>query len=139
MTLTHPRLPDWQDRLSALIARAHREPFVWGQRDCCLWAADAALALTGIDHAADLRETYTDKASALAVLSRIGGLRGAADRAGRRIRPAFAIEGDVAIVRSGGHPCLAVRAANVWLCSTARGLFAASPESAVIAWRIGNA
>lgn len=134
-----PRLPDWPARLSALVATAHRTPWAWGTRDCCLWAADAALALTGVDHASDLRGTYCDEAGAMRVLQRIGGLRGAAGRAGQRIRPGLTIEGDVAIVRSAGKPCLGVRVADVWLLATKQGLFAAPLGAAVMAWGIGHA
>lgn len=134
-----PRVPDWPARLSALVACAHRTPFAWGVRDCCLWAADAVQAMTGIDHAADLRGQYADEAGALLVLRRIGGLRGAADRAGRRIRPAFAQEGDVGLVRSAGKPCLAVRAGDVWMIATRAGLLAVPLQAAVMAWGVGHA
>lgn len=49
------RLPDWRERLAAFIARRRTQPFVWGASDCCLLAADAALAITGHDYAAPLR------------------------------------------------------------------------------------
>jgi len=134
-----PRLPNWPARLSALVAAAHARAFAWGAFDCCLWAADAGVALTGIDHAADLRGQYSDEAGALQVLQRIGGLRGAADRGGPRIRPGFAWEGDVGLVRSAGKPCLAVKAGAVWLCATKRGLFQVPTGAAVLAWGVGHA
>lgn len=134
-----PRLPDWPARLSVLVAQAHYTPFAWGQRDCCLWAADAAQALTGVDPAADLRGTYSTDAGALAALQRVGGLRGAAGRGGVPIRPAYAIDGDAGLVRSAGKPCLGVRVGGVWLLATQGGLFAVSADAAVMAWGVGHA
>lgn len=132
------RLPDWEPRLHRLVANAHRVGFAWGVRDCCLWAADAARAVTGHDFAADLRGTYRDEAGALEVLRRIGGLRGAAGRAGPRIAPNFAIEGDVGLCRGmNGKACLGVRVSSVWMLKTMTGLVAV--PSAVLAWGIGHA
>lgn len=138
-TMLHPRLPGWESRLQGLINQAQRTPFQWGVRDCCLWAADAALALTGRDPAADVRGTYTDEAGAMEVLRRFGGLRGVAARGGQRIRPAFAMDGDVGLVRSAGKPCLAVWAAGSWMLTTRAGLWAAPAGAAVMAWGVGHA
>ena len=140
MTLTHPRLPDWQDRLSALIARAHREPFVWGQRDCCLWAADAMLAITGFDPAAGLRGRYSNATGAYRLLRTIGGLRGAGQWGGPQLPgPRFARDGDVGIVDGSDRPMLAVRSAEVWLCAATKGLRALPVDAARIAWGVGHA
>lgn len=133
------RLPDWSTRLDALVRQAHRTAFAWGVRDCCLWAADAALAVTGIDHAADVRGTYQDEPGALAVLQRLGGLVGVADRGGPRIAVSRVLDGDVGLVRWAGKPCLGVRIADVWLLSSREGLCAAPGDSAVWAWGIGHA
>ncbi|WP_408068300.1 DUF6950 family protein [Yersinia nurmii] len=35
-----------------------REAFLWGQHDCCLFVADCAEAVCGIDSAGDYRGTY---------------------------------------------------------------------------------
>ena len=67
------RLPDWPERLAALV-EAHRErPFVWGTHDCCTFAADAMQAVAGIDPAAPWRGAYDTEAGALACLDE-GGL-----------------------------------------------------------------
>jgi hypothetical protein len=55
-----------------LLANA-KAPFVWGQHDCCLFAANAVQAFTGFDLAADFRGKYTDKASAFAAVQAITG------------------------------------------------------------------
>jgi len=47
MTLT--RFPDWQVRFEAFMRERAAMPFAWGRNDCALFAADAVLALTGVD------------------------------------------------------------------------------------------
>ncbi len=48
MSAVLARTPGWPRRLSDLVAERHGAAFAWGSRDCCLWAADAVLALTEI-------------------------------------------------------------------------------------------
>ena len=48
-TPSHPRLPDWQPRLQALIQARLAAPFAWGEHDCCLFVCDAVQAITGQD------------------------------------------------------------------------------------------
>lgn len=66
-----PRRADWRARLCDLIHERRTTPFVWGGSDCCLWAADAALAMTGHDFAAPLRG-YGSQFGALRALVRLG-------------------------------------------------------------------
>ena len=134
------RLPDWPARLSELVTRAHALPFAWGSHDCCLWAADAVVALTGRDPAIDLRGLYFDEFGAYRALRAVGGLLGAGQRTGRRLtNPRFALDGDVAIVSDGRLPMLAVRSADVWLCAATQGLHALPIDAARIAWGVGHA
>ena len=134
------RLPDWPARLSALVAQAHRLPFAWGVHDCCLWAADAVVAVTGVDPAQDLRGRYFDAIDAYRALRQIGGLLGAGQRTGTRLAgPGFALDGDVALVHDGRRPMLAVRSGGVWLAAASTGLFALPSDSARITWGVGHA
>lgn len=135
---TH-RPPGWEARLSALVAQRHRCGFAIGVHDCCLWAADAVLAIMGVDLARDIRGTYHDAAGAARVLRAIGGLRGAAARAGAPLAsPAYAVDGDVGLVRFSGKPLLAVRAGGVWLAQATAGLIGVSDSSAARAWGVGH-
>lgn len=96
------RLPDWDDRLSALIAERFDAPFAWGSHDCALWGADVVAALTGLDHGAAFRGTYSDARGAAAALR----LHGAGtivktfDAHLTRCRPAFARRGDLVKARA---------------------------------------
>ena len=41
--------------LNQHIDAARGKPFKRGSHDCCMWAADVVVALTGIDYAEDFR------------------------------------------------------------------------------------
>ena len=133
------RVNDWPFALSALVARRLQTPCEWGSHDCCLWAADAVLALTGVDYASAERGAYTDAATGMAVLTAAGGLLSVADRAGPRIGVAFAREGDIGLIAaSADSPAvLAVRIGTAWLAPAANGLHGLAEAS--IAWGIGHA
>lgn len=133
---TH-RLRDWPERLAALFAASAARPFEWGSFDCCLFAADAVLAVTGHDPAADLRATYSTEAGAARVLRRHGGVAGvAAARAGREVSPALAQPGDVGLSHHNPElPALAVWGGCAWHQAGAVGLEVVPAESVARAWR----
>ncbi|MFC6644133.1 DUF6950 family protein [Granulicella cerasi] len=59
-------LPDY-------LLSCYSKPFVWGTLDCCLFAAGAALTMTGVDIAEEFRGKYTDEASAFALIKTVTG------------------------------------------------------------------
>lgn len=69
------RVDHWPMALSEVAAQAEarRAPFAYGTWDCCLWAAEAVQAITGVDYMAALRG-YASKEEADALLSEHGGL-----------------------------------------------------------------
>ena len=84
------------------IEQATLKPFAWGVHDCCLFAADVVLAMTGIDYASGFRGVYNTKAGAMALL----GMRTLHDvlkeRLGEPIPWQFAQRGDVVLVTVAG-------------------------------------
>ena len=131
------RLRDWQSRLSVCLAERWARPFVWGQQDCALFAADCMASCTGEDPAAELRGTYRDAVGAAAVIRRLGGLAEiAAARAGEEVPPSMAQLGDVGLVSSAGRDCLAVCAGDGWVAPAADGLARAPLTAASRAWRL---
>lgn len=133
--MTEPRLRDWQSRLEALIAERDHAPFAWGTNDCCTFACDVILAMTGKDPAAGLRDHRTASDAAL-TLSAHGGVLELADaRLGERIRPALAQVGDVGLVDSPEGPALAVLGGTQWLGPRGAGLARLPFDAARIAWR----
>jgi hypothetical protein len=67
------RFADWPQRLSAHLHASRDAKFVWGQHDCALAAADAILAMTGVDIAAPLRGTYTSSGAAAIAMRNYSG------------------------------------------------------------------
>ena len=131
------RVEDWRVRFEQLVAERMRTPFDWGSHDCVLWAADAVLAVSGVDLAAEYRGTYGTDAEAMRLLKRKGGLEVLGDLAGERIRPLAAGVGDVGIVSDEtGREMFGVCAGAAWLVATAEGLGAISLDKARVAWRV---
>ena len=86
-------------RLHELVIERHDQPFAWGLRDCCLWAADAVHAVTRRDLASDVRGAYWSARQAARVLRDQGGLSSmVTSRMGAPIDVAEAIDGDVCLL-----------------------------------------
>jgi hypothetical protein len=132
------RLRDWQIRLEALVRERQDQPFAWGLRDCCLWAADVVQAVTGRDPAADLRGLYTTGHEAAMVYARERDLRRACrKRVGPRIRPEQAQPGDIGLVTGMSMPMLVAHVGGGWMGQGHDGLVPIKPEAVRSAWRVG--
>lgn len=143
------RMSDWPMILAALI-EAERRPFAWGRHDCCTFAADCVLAITGRDPLADLRGQWRTRTQALALLKRLGGLQQAVtDRLGPPLPNALlAQRGDIVLIaapdeaRPGFDQALALCTGQLLLGPAARGLgrvHLARPSGgtpALAAWRV---
>lgn len=136
------RREGWPERLAAVLGRP--DPFVWGVNDCCLFAADAVEAMTGVDPAIRQRG-YRSARAAAGRLLRHGGVeevaRGAAAALGfREIPVGFAQRGDVCLVTTAaGLDALGVvdlDGIHILVPGEA-GLIAHPPDMARAAWRIG--
>lgn len=132
------RVRDWPERLDAAM-RAHADaPFTWGAHDCCMFAADCVLAVTGIDPAADLRGEYADAAGAVRTLERVGGLEALCDaRLVERVPVAAAYVGDVGIANTGDRDALVVCGGTLWHGAAAQGTAIVPPGAVRLAWRAG--
>ena len=127
-------------RAALLQVQAERmaRPFRWGVHDCCLWAADCALALSGVDHAATYRGTYSSAAEALRLVQQLGGLDAIGAMAGPECPPMCACVGDVGLVTDEGRELLGVCMGTVWLVPASHGLGALPLDAAVKAWRVAR-
>lgn len=130
------RLPDWQPRLAALVSQRLRQPLQWGAHDCTMWAADAVLAVTGVDMAAAVRGTYSTEAEAELRLLQAGGLVELCHRhLGPVVRTALAQPGDIGLSSVGGTRALVVCGGAHFLAVGARGLVPVPPDDVVRVWR----
>lgn len=138
----HARLPDWPERLAALIEQRRREPFAWGRHDCALWAADAVLAITGTDLAKPWRGRYRSAAGAVRIIHQQGaadaGLAALVDEAlCRRLHVRQAQRGDVVLADMGAMNALGVvSGAGMWCGPGAQGLVFRPLREAVAAWEV---
>jgi hypothetical protein len=130
------RVNNWQSALQATVSERMRSPFAWGRQDCCLFAADCVLAVTGRDPAQDLRGAYRSANGAAAVLAELGGLEAIADaRLGPRVPVGSAQVGDVAMVRIDGRDTGAIVAGSHMLAPGESGLVTIPMSEALVVWR----
>lgn len=93
------RFEDWPQRLDAEIERARSREFAYGAHDCCLFAADIVLAITGVDPAAHLRG-YTCAIAAARIVAAHGSIEAlASSLLGEPVSPKSAQRGDIVITR----------------------------------------
>ncbi|MCB4611957.1 DUF6950 family protein [Enterobacter asburiae] len=101
--------PDWHNRLIAVIRAAEKRPFLWGEHDCCLFAADCAEAMTGDDFADGWRGTYDSETGAKKALLRGGGsLEKVLAEYLDEVPVKMAQRGDIAVVENAGTRCAGV-------------------------------
>jgi hypothetical protein len=132
------RLPDWEARLNALVARALAERFEWGRFDCCTFAADAVVAVTGRDPMAPLRASYGSMKAACRLLEEFGGLRGAVTSVLGEPMPqkTFAQRGDVVLVATDKYPALAVVTGQCALAPLSIGVQRVPVGDWLAAWKV---
>ncbi|HZP31886.1 MAG TPA: hypothetical protein VFB23_00890 [Candidatus Acidoferrales bacterium] len=145
------RFEDWPTRLDEFIDSRRNAPFAWGSNDCCLFACDAVLAMTGEDLAADFRGKYSDARGAIHVLRDF--LKGIGDDAPliealavhiarireiKEIAPRFAQRGDVVLFEDAhGETLGLVSLAGDDILAPGESELVRIPISSVLrAWRI---
>lgn len=107
------RKEDWPELMNAFIDSRRGKPFVWGENDCCLFACDCVLAMTGTDLAAAYRGQYQTALGAMRAIKPHGGVYGAFENAasayGIEQRPAaYAQRGDVVTTETEHGPALGI-------------------------------
>lgn len=112
-------------------------PFAWGVNDCCLFAADAVLALTGKDVAADVRGSYSDALGAARIIDARGGLSAIATAAlGASVLPVFAAVGDVVLLLNEGREMLAICNGTSAVAPGPDGMAVTGMDSAIAVWKV---
>ena len=107
------RTTHWATReLHDFLESSATKSFQWGVHDCCLFAADAILAMTGADIADAFRGKYNDEASAFSLIKSVTGgstVAGAAEYCALQYGleeypfPLMAKRGDLAVVEESGR------------------------------------
>lgn len=135
------RFPDWPERLSAHIHACLKRPFVWGSHDCCLFAMDCIMAITGEDLAAPYRG-YASQSQAMRLLKKHGGVSGIAEAVARtyaipEIIPMMMGRGDVCLFDVGHGDTLGICTGTVICAPGLEGIVGTPTLQALRAWRIG--
>jgi hypothetical protein len=113
------RTTHWLTReLDSFLRQSKSVPFAWGSNDCCLFAANAIEAMTGVDIADDFRGKYADESSAFALIASVTGGTTVADAAAWCVKkhglsewldaaarplPLMAKRGDLVVVENAGR------------------------------------
>lgn len=130
------RRQDWQLRFAEFATARRSMPFEWGKNDCCLFAADAVLAMTGKDPAEPLRG-YSSALAAQRLIDEAGGLHELASRfLGKSVSPLMAGTGDVALLLNEGRELLAVCNGANAIGPGPHGMAVLGMESALAAWKV---
>lgn len=130
------RYRDWTTRLNDVIKAALERPFSWGEFDCCIFAADCAVAVCGVDPAERYRGKYKTEAGAKRALKKThGSLDAAWDACFTRVAPSFIQRGDVAVYEAPGGRSMAVFWANEFWATTELGVTRVVCEPIAV-WRV---
>ena len=110
MALT--RKPDWTASLHEFLLAIEHDPFAYGTSDCCLVAANAVKAITGVDIAGEFRGRYSTALGSARAIRRITGGLTAEDAIAYVAAeydlpewpsPLLAQRGDLVVIRNGSE------------------------------------
>lgn len=135
------RLPDWPERLAALIKAASGRPFFLGAWDCAHFASDACLAITGHDPLARWRGAYASEADlrALARQTECASVEAWADMAiGARVEIKRARRGDWVLAPPPDERALGVCLGALSAFVSDAGLAMKPTLPCLAAWPIGE-
>lgn len=148
------RTKHWLTReLDAFLRDHAHDTFAWGKNDCCLFAADALEAFTGVDIADDFRGRYDDEVSAFALIKTVTGGETVADAAAHcaakhsltewankdgKPLPLMARRGDLCIVDNAGRMIAGIvdLSGAFVACMGEAGIIRLSIRRVVRAWHV---
>jgi len=119
------RKENWPELLNDYIAQNISTPFEWGKFDCCLFAAGAVEAETGIDFAEEFRGKYSTEFGSVKALKKIGKgdiKQTLESKFGPLKAPLLAKRGDIALVETEDGDALGIIWGGAVWVSTKQGL-----------------
>ena len=133
------RLDNWPRLLGDFIESRRETPFAWGSNDCCLFASDAILAITGEDLAHTVRGTYQSALGAGRILKAAGGVSGLVEASGL---PEHALmlsqRGDLILAHMDGEETLGVCVGASVAFAAGAGLTFYPLSECSRSWRVGR-
>ncbi|GFD85102.1 DUF6950 family protein [Alteromonas sp. KUL150] len=133
------RHTDWTVRLTDFVKSKKHTPFEWGVNDCCLFVADMALAITGVDPAATFRGKYKSELGAMKQLKKQGfdSVEAVLTHAfGSTVSRLEVRRGDVVLFENDGRDIAGVMFGEV-LAPGEYGIETFSPLLIKNVWRVG--
>ena len=132
------RVNGWPGALVGFLNARARTPFAWGSNDCCSFAADAVVAITGTDPMADLRG-YDSETGAGRVLVKcgVGGFEEIVAAIFDEIPPGMARRGDLALAMQGNQAGLMVVEGDTLAGPGETGIVRLPRAAALKCWRVG--
>ena len=133
------RVSDWENKLLTYLEDP--KPFKWGERDCCFFANDAVLAITGVDVMKRFRNEYSSEEDGIRLMP--FGLDVAVSWEMKQnnfqeIHPNFAQRGDIVLTDTQLGEAIGVVGFDGKIHGQAENGVLISPISRGIkAWRIG--
>ena len=134
------RYQDWEDKFSQFIAKTMHRPFVWGRNDCCIYAANAVKAITGVDFAGGCRGKYRKEEDAIKLIDELGGIEKIVDNClGALQNKNFVQRGDVvmySVIEKDNSLALGVCIGNGFAAPSKKGLIIYPLDRIIKAWRV---
>ncbi|WP_290654490.1 hypothetical protein [Idiomarina sp.] len=128
------RSNDWPTQLAEFLLSKRSEPFQWGENDCCLFAADAIIAMGGEDVAEDVRGRYKTALGARRIMKNIGANSVVELLTQRLGEPdGKLMRGAIVAVESDGQQVAGVFYHKPWVL-TEKGLQGMPLESVIKSW-----
>lgn len=131
------RFQNWPVLLAEFIESRREAAFQWGERDCCLFAADAVFAITGQDFGADYRGQYDSALGAHRIINDAGGVPALVPF--EEVDPGFAQRGDVVMLDQDGRDVLGVHLGSTIAAQGVDGVVLVPPSAARKVWRVPHA
>ncbi|WP_280773219.1 hypothetical protein [Rhizobium sp. SG_E_25_P2] len=129
---------DWRSRLIRFLESRERAGFEWGSRDCFLMVADAVMAMTDRDPAAELRGRYRTETGAARMLRSAGcaDMRDAALILFRAIDVVDATCGTIGLIEQDGRWSLGIFCGSYFYVQSSLGLGILPRSAAALAFEV---
>lgn len=130
------RANDWPTELANFLLTTRKTPFKWGENDCCLFAANAILAMGGNDVAKDVRGHYKTAIGARRIMKNLGAANVVELLTQRLGEPdGKLVRGAIVAVESHDQQVAGVFYHKPWVL-TERGLQGMPLESVIKSWSL---
>lgn len=133
------RREDWSEKLAEQIKNIRGKNFEYGEHDCCLFVARCVDAMCDTDFEKRVKDKYAyqSEQEANQHIANDGGLIEMVNEfLGDPVPRAFAMPGDVVLLRDNGDAVLGIVEAHNAVAASKGGFISVPLKYAVVAWRI---